>query len=90
MHRNEEFLLRGAAGLTVIVPVGSAAVKFPGMISVNATGEFLWNQMEREQTLESLVKALTAEYAVEPAQAEADVRAFLDNLSRAGALEGWV
>ena len=46
--------------------------------------------MEREQTLESLVKALTAEYAVEPAQAEADVRAFLDNLSRAGALEGWV
>lgn len=89
MHRNEEFLLRRAAGLTVIVPVGGAAVKFPGMISVNATGEFLWNRMESEQTLESLVSALTAEYAVEREQAETDVRAFLDSLSRAGAVEGW-
>lgn len=89
MHRNEEFLLRRAAGLTVIVPVGPAAVKFPGMISVNATGEFLWNQMEAEQTLDTLVTALTAEYAVERERAEADVRAFLDNLSRVGAVEGW-
>ena len=60
MHRSEEFLLRQAAGLTVIVPVGPAAVRFPGMISVNATGEFLWNALAAEQTLDSLVDALTA------------------------------
>ena len=89
MHRSEEFLLRQAAGLTVIVPVGPAAVRFPGMISVNATGEFLWNTLAAEQTLDSLVDALTAEYAVEREQAQRDVRTFLDTLTRAGALEGW-
>ena len=89
MHRSEEFLLREAAGLTVIVPVGPAAVRFPGMISVNATGEFLWNALAAEQTLDSLVDALTAEYAVEREQAQRDVRTFLDTLTRAGALEGW-
>lgn len=89
MHRSEEFLLRQAAGLTVIVPVGPAAVRFPGMISVNATGEFLWNALAAEQTLDSLVDALTAEYAVEQEQAQRDVGTFLDTLTRAGALEGW-
>ena len=89
MHRSEEFLLRQAAGLTVIVPVGPAAVRFPGMISVDATGEFLWNALAAEQTLDSLVDALTAEYAVEREQAQRDVRTFLDTLTRAGALEGW-
>ena len=89
MHRSEEFLLRQAAGLTVIVLVGPAAVRFPGMISVNATGEFLWNALAAEQTLDSLVDALTAEYAVEREQARRDVRTFLDTLTRAGALEGW-
>ena len=89
MHRSEEFLLRQEAGLTVIVPVGPAAVRFPGMISVNATGEFLWNALAAEQTLDSLVDALTAEYAVEREQAQRDVRTFLDTLTRAGALEGW-
>ena len=89
MHRSEEFLLRQAAGLTVIVPVGPAAVRFPGMISVNATGEFLWNALAAEQTLDSLVDALTAEYAVEREQAQRDVDTFLDTLTRAGALEGW-
>ena len=81
MHRSEEFLLRQAAGLTVIVPVGPAAVRFPGMISVNATGEFLWNALAAEQTLDSLVDALTAEYAVEREQAAtAETHSFLDRV----------
>lgn len=89
MHRNEEFLLRRAAGLTVIVPVGRAAVEFPGMISVNETGEFLWELLEREQTLDALISAMTASYQVESSQAEADIRAFLSRLAQAGAVEGW-
>lgn len=89
MHRNEEFLLRRAAGLTVIVPVGRAAVDFPGMISVNETGEFLWELLEREQTLDALISAMTASYQVESSQAEADIRAFLSRLAQAGAVEGW-
>lgn len=89
MHRNEEFLLRRAAGLTVIVPVGRAAADFPGMISVNETGEFLWELLEREQTLDALISVMTASYQVESSRAEADIRAFLSRLAQAGAVEGW-
>ena len=88
MHRSEEFLLRQAAGLTVIVPVGRAAVNFPGMISVNETGAFLWDRLAAEQTVESLAAALTETYQVEQTQAEADVRAFLERLVKVGAVEG--
>ena len=88
MHRSEEFLLRQAAGLTVIVPVGRAAVNFPGMISVNETGAFLWDCLSAEQTVESLAAALTETYQVEQTQAEADVRAFLEHLAKVGAVEG--
>ena len=88
MHRSEEFLLRQAAGLTVIVPVGRAAVNFPGMISVNETGAFLWDRLAAEQTVESLAAALTETYQVEQTQAEADVRAFLERLAKVGAVEG--
>lgn len=88
MYRNEEFLLRRAAGLTVIVPVGRAAENFPGMISVNETGAFLWQLLECEQTEESLAAALTEEYQVTQETALGDVRSFVEKLERAGALKG--
>lgn len=53
MRRNENFILRRVADMSVIVPLGAAAEAFPGMISVNETGAFLWDLLEQEQTLQS-------------------------------------
>ena len=86
MRRNEDFSLRQTADLTVILPVGAASLKFPGMISVNETGAFLWELLEREHSVHSLVDAMTAEYEVDGAQAEKDINAFLDHLRNANAL----
>lgn len=88
MRQNENFILRKTADLTVILPVGEASLQFPGMISVNEAGEFLWNAMAGEQTLDSLAEALTGEYQVELAQARADAAAFVEKLRQAGALVG--
>lgn len=86
MRRNEGFILRQTADLTIILPVGEASVRFPGMISVNETGAFLWSVLETEHTLQSLTDALLQSYEVEREQAEVDIRAFLDKLRCAGAL----
>ena len=86
MRRNEGFILRKTADLTIILPVGEASVRFPGMISVNETGAFLWSVLETEHTLQSLTDALLQNYEVEREQAEVDIRAFLDKLRCAGAL----
>ena len=88
MRRNENFILRQVADMTVIVPVGAATEQFPGMISVNETGAFLWELLDKEQTLQSLGEALAQTYQVERKQAEADVKAFLEKLKPAGAVDG--
>lgn len=86
MKRNTEFLLRDVAGTLVIVPVGTAVSAFPGMITLNATGAYIWELLESEQTVQSLSDALVARYEVSAEKAKADVEAFLARLQPTGAL----
>lgn len=86
MKRNPDFLLRDVAGTLVIVPVGSAIREFSGMMMLNATGAYLWELLENEQTIESLTDALVEHYDITPAEAQADVAAFMDKLKPTGAV----
>ena len=86
MRRNEQFILREAADMSIILPVGEASNRFPGMISVNETGAFLWQQLEAEHTPETLAAALTGAYEVDLPRALKDVQAFLEQLKGTGAL----
>ena len=86
MRQNPDYILRTTVDTMVILPVGRAAVDFPGMLAVNETGQFLWELLERERTEEELVRALCARYAVEPEQARPDVAEFLRRLRLAGAV----
>lgn len=86
MKRSADFLLQDVAGTLVIVPVGAAVSGFPGMITLNATGAYIWELLEQEQTVESLVDALTARYDVSTEKARADVEAFVDRLKATGAI----
>lgn len=87
MKQSPDFLLRDVADSVVLVPVGAATQRFPGMITLNETGKFLWNALETEQTLETLTAKLLEEYDVPPQQAQADVEAFLKKLAAVGAVE---
>jgi len=86
MKRSADFLLREVAGTQVLVPVGPAAEGFYGMVTLNGTGVFLWELLDREQTLQSLTEALMAEYAVDQALAQKDVEAFVGKLRATGAI----
>lgn len=87
MKRSNNFLLRDVAGTLVIVPVGAAVSAFPGMITVNATGAYIWELLETEQTVASLVVALMDRYEVEQEKAYADVTAFVEKLKPTGAID---
>lgn len=88
IKRNPDFLLRDVAGTLVIVPVGAAVSAFPGMITVNSTGAYLWELLAQGQTEQTLVKALTDKYEVTEELARKDVQAFLGRLKPTGALIG--
>lgn len=86
MRRNPDFLLRRVADSVVVVPVGAATAAFPGMITLNDTGAYLWELLEQEQTVETLTAAMTERYDVEQALARKDVEAFVARLIPTGAI----
>lgn len=86
MKRSSDFLLREVAGTLVIVPVGAAVSVFPGMITLNATGAYIWELLANDQTVETLVAALVEHYEVDAEKARADVESFVEKLKPTGAL----
>lgn len=80
MKRNPDFLLKDVAGKQVLVPLGKAAVAFPGMITVNEAGKYIWELLEQEQTLDDVVAAMTARYEVTADTARVDAKTFIDRL----------
>ena len=87
MRRSSGFLMRQVAGRYVLAPVGETVKTFSGMITMNATGKFLWDLMEQDQTLDTLTQALVDTYeevTFEPAKK--DVITFLEPLLPVGAV----
>ena len=86
MKQNPNYLLRNVAGSDVLVPVGDATKDFPGMITMNPTSTYLWEQLTQPKTEEDLVQALLDRYEVERAQAAKDVAEFVKTLTLIGAI----
>ena len=86
MKQNPDFLLREVADSLVLVPVGEATKVFPGMITMNPTGKFLWELLAQEQTPESLTDALVERYEVDRETAAKDVAVFVEKLTSATAI----
>ena len=86
MKASKDFILREIAGEHILVPVGAAAARFNGLITLNETGRTLFLALAQERSPEELTDALTAEYEVDPETARADVAGFLDQLRQVGAL----
>lgn len=87
MRLKKNFVLRQVAGAYMVLPLGQATVSFHGMLKLNESGAFLWEALKNGADLDGLVRALTGEYAVDEAQARADVKEFLDKLAQVGCLE---
>lgn len=87
MKLKEDFVLRQVADTWVVLPLGAATVDFNGMLTLNETGAFLWQQLQAGADLDALVRALTSEYDVTAQQAQADAEAFCRKLLEVGCAE---
>ena len=86
MKVSEDFMMREIAGEHILVPVGAAAAKFNGLITMNEVGKYIVEQLAEEHTVQELVDKITAEYDVTAQNALTDAEAFLDQLREVGAL----
>lgn len=86
MKIKDGFVLRKVCEEFVVVAVGRQTLDFKGIIRLNDTGAFLWEQLQKECTSEELAAALAAEYAVDEATARADADEFIQSLRAADLL----
>lgn len=86
MRVKKDFILREIAGDYIIIPTGKTALEFNGLITVNEVGASLWNMLQKEVTLDDLVKGILDEYDVEESVAREDIQEFLDVLAEGGIL----
>ena len=87
MKIKDGFLVREVAGTNIVVAPGARMKEFSGIIKLNETGVFLWDNLKKETDVQKLTEALTAEYDVTAEQAKKDVEGFITTLKDVGIIE---
>lgn len=76
----KKLVKRNIAGDVILVPVGDSSLQLKGLITLNETGELLWDALPAAPGPEALAEALQREYEVDAATARADTEEFLSHL----------
>lgn len=87
MKIKEGFIKSNLGDECVVVPVGAQTVDFRGLITLNETGEFIWEILQNESEISDIVSAMTKEYDIDEATAKADAEEFVKILLEKGFLE---
>lgn len=87
MKVSGEMIIREIAGEHILIPVGQAALKIHGMISLSESGLLLWKKLQQDCSEEDLIESVLNEYDIDRETAASDVRDFLGKLEHIGILE---
>ncbi len=87
MKIKDGFAKRNIAGAEIVVPVGKTAIEFNGMITLNETGAFIWDCLQKETTEQEITAKLLEEYDVSEQKAAEDVSKFVTMLRENGLIE---
>lgn len=87
MKIKQGFVLSKIGNDTVAVATGELSREFSGVVVLNGSGVFLWNQLQNDVTRDQLLAAMLDAYEVPEATAAADIDAFLAKLEQSGAIE---
>ena len=79
MKLKDGFVLGNIAGEHVVLPSGDN-LDLSTMTTLNDTGKFIWEQLEKETTVEQIVDAILGEYDISREEAYKHVTAFVKKL----------
>ena len=85
MKIKDGFILSNVAGKNIVVSVGNN--DFSGMLTLNETGVFFWNMLQKGTTKEQMLIEIRKEYDVSEREASEDIDYFIRRLSDAKILE---
>jgi len=85
-RKADGFVSRTIAGDVIIVPVRGGVGDLDAIFTLNSVGATIWKLIDGGTPIERLAAAVAREYEVSDATAGADVREFVDLLTRKGLL----
>lgn len=80
----KEFILRDIAGECVLVPTGATTQEFNGLITMSDTAKFIWENLEKVDSSEELIKLLLDEYVIDEETAQKEAHRFINKLISVG------
>ncbi len=87
MKLKNQFILRTVADKTVAIAVEQAGEKTDNVITLNSTGAFIFDLVNKGADREQIVENFFKEYDVTKEEAAAAVDGFVANLKASGLLE---
>ena len=81
------YVLREIVGEYFIIPIGSESINNNRMITVNEAGKTLWDALQKDISVDGLIKIMLDTYEVDEQVLRADVDEFLEKIRAAGILE---
>lgn len=75
------FIIRKLADNFVVVPVNKQN-DFQGMIQLNQTGAFIWQQFEDDRSEEEVLALLLEKYEITEEKAKHDIALFIEKLRK--------
>lgn len=83
MKIKKDFIKREIAGDYILVPIGSTAMDFNGLITMNDVGVFIWENLESVENQDEMLKKILSEYEVDEKTAKIGMEEFLGILKNA-------
>jgi hypothetical protein len=84
LSRNEGVVQREVAGEVFLVPIRGHLADLQELFVLNETGLWVWQRLEGGRAVDDLATEMAAEFAVDEASAQADIRGFAAGLVEAG------
>lgn len=77
MKTNPNFVLRKIAGENVLLPTGIATQKYNGLITLNSTAVFIWENINISKNKDELVDKVVEHFEIDKKTANEDVEGLL-------------
>lgn len=87
MKLNDKFILKEMSGVYVLIPFGEKALDFNGVVTINESAKFLYEQCSKEIDKTTLILRLKSEYAVDEKTAEETVEMFIKQMIEVGCID---
>ena len=73
MKTHPDFILRQIAGENILVPCGEAAKRVNGLINLNSTAAFIWQNLNDAKDLDELTARVMENFEIDEETARRDV-----------------